>query len=54
MKERHRIKVVQLMAYIYKSKFFFFFFPTFFLDYLIVYKTLFIEKESNMSLLLLY
>jgi len=53
MKERHRIKVVRLMAYVYKSKLFFFF-ATYFLDYLIVYKTLFIEKESDMSLLLLY
>jgi hypothetical protein len=48
--------VVRLMAHIHKLKFFFFFFATSFLDYLIINKTLFIEKESKhyMSLLFQY
>jgi len=49
------IKVVRLMAHIHKLKFFFFFATSFF-DYLIVNKTLSIEKESKhyMSLLFQY
>jgi hypothetical protein len=45
-KERQRIKVLWRMAYIHTSTHQSLFFATYLLNYLIVYKTLFIEKES--------
>jgi hypothetical protein len=51
MSERHKIKVIQPMAYIHMSKPFF---TLYFLDYLIIYKTLFIEKEYERYMSLLF
>ena len=51
MSKRYKIKVVLPMAYIHMSKPFF---TLYFLDYLIIYKTLFIEKEYECYTSLLF